>query len=86
MLLDDGSWTHELTWALYNAIIENEDVKQGLYPPCGANASTQKQGGVKKSDHHFIVAEEVFTGHPIYGKAFEEPFAKDHRVVWSWKI
>ncbi|KAF8958631.1 hypothetical protein BDZ97DRAFT_1761996 [Flammula alnicola] len=53
-------WTKDLTWKLINSILEDGEVKQGLFPAPGANLSLSKGGSKTKSDYHWTLANLVF--------------------------
>lgn len=81
------SWTDALTGKLYAAIIENEDIKRGLFPPPGSNASTKDGGGKAKTDFHAMLAQEVFGEEGCEHKnAFEAARTPKEKEVWISKI
>ncbi|KAK7471958.1 hypothetical protein VKT23_000065 [Stygiomarasmius scandens] len=57
---DDIDWTPSLSALLLTRIIEDEKIKNGLYPGPGANQSTAKGGGLTKIDHQFSLFVAVF--------------------------
>ncbi|KLO08241.1 hypothetical protein SCHPADRAFT_944633 [Schizopora paradoxa] len=80
-------WTTDLTWKLYTAIIENEDIKRGLFPPPGSNASTKDGGGKAKIEFQAMLAGEVFGGENCEHKAaFEAAKTKAEKEAWVTKI
>ncbi|KAG2364664.1 hypothetical protein BDR07DRAFT_1401078, partial [Suillus spraguei] len=56
------SWTDTLTWSLVSAVTSDDAIQKGLYPEPGANAST-KNGGAKKTEHHWALCKVLFDGH-----------------------
>ncbi|KAH8115354.1 hypothetical protein DFH11DRAFT_1877111 [Phellopilus nigrolimitatus] len=78
---------HDYTWTLIAAILENELIKKGLFPPPGANASTKNGGGKVKTDFHFMLAHEVFGAEGcVYADAFLRAKTKKEKDVWARKI
>ena len=78
-----------MTSALIAEIQENEEIKRGLFPPPGGNASTAKGGGKTKKDHHLALAKALFgtdkTGHyiPAFTAALND---KKEEKKWANKI
>ena len=71
------SWTsddHALSWALIAAITDNKNIKNGLFPPTGAHASTVKGGGNHKTEWQWRIAIILFKDHPVYGDVFKPAF------------
>ncbi|KAH7903678.1 hypothetical protein BJ138DRAFT_1120145 [Hygrophoropsis aurantiaca] len=80
-------WTDDLTWKLINAIAENKDISQGLFPPPGANVSTKKGGGLRKTEHHWELCKILFSEHSDYKSAFEVAASdKGLKKGWQTKI
>ena len=85
-------WTDELSEQLINAISEDPDIKQGLFPAPGGNVSSSKGGGQKKTAWHWKLAEILFSDHAIYSSAFEKAASdkgKDKtksQAIWGDKI
>ncbi|KDQ53630.1 hypothetical protein JAAARDRAFT_136937, partial [Jaapia argillacea MUCL 33604] len=74
-----------LDWALIGEIGNEIDIKKGLFPPPGANP---RQGGKKKSEHHWKLCLALFSDHADYKTAFNRAAkgtAKE-RQAWSNKI
>ncbi|KAI0702776.1 hypothetical protein C8Q76DRAFT_233178 [Earliella scabrosa] len=76
-------WSDSLTWSLISAIEESKSIKQGLYPPPGANKSTAKGGGKAKTEYHAELACILFDEHPKYGAAFALAHS-DKKVLAAW--
>ena len=65
------SWSDQtLSQSLITAITNDPDIKQGLFPPPGLNASSAKGGGKKKILWQWKVAIAIFKDHPVYRTAF----------------
>lgn len=82
------SWKDvDLNWSLINAINDDLNVQQGLFPGVDANTSTQKGGGKKKTEWQEVVARTVFEEHPTYKEAYAltSKTPKDMRG-WALKI
>ena len=87
-------WDQKLTWSLVTAILESADIRRGLFPGPGANASTSNGGGKKKTEFHFDLAAAIFKDHEEYGEDFarvEEAGTKSKvrsslRKAWAGKI
>ena len=75
----------ELSWKLVTAITDNTDIKNGLFPRPGANASTANGGGKRKTDHLYEVACEVFADHPTHSEAFAATITPAQKCVWTTK-
>ncbi|PPQ74563.1 hypothetical protein CVT24_004355 [Panaeolus cyanescens] len=68
------SWTdnnHALTFKLLDGMTQYPEMKHGIFPPKGQNASTAKGGGKPKSHWYFLLATHIFAEDPIHKKAFE---------------
>ncbi|KAG8927477.1 hypothetical protein FRC01_007378 [Tulasnella sp. 417] len=75
----------ELTDALLTSIEEDSDIRQGLFPGCGGNASTAKGGGKSKSKFHKALARMIFAGHGVHGDVYTR--ASPHeKKEWGKKI
>ncbi|OJA12556.1 hypothetical protein AZE42_12933 [Rhizopogon vesiculosus] len=48
-----------------NAITDDAKIKQGLFPPPGANVSIKNGGGKPKTEHQWA----LFTEHPVYSSS-----------------
>ncbi|KJA22275.1 hypothetical protein HYPSUDRAFT_109804, partial [Hypholoma sublateritium FD-334 SS-4] len=60
-----SSWNSDnLSEQLIAAITDDPDIKQGLFPSPGANVSTTKGGGKRKSFWQRKLAEILFAEHP----------------------
>jgi hypothetical protein len=72
--------------------MEDKKIKQALFLSPGPNASSSKGGGKPKTEHHYVIAQIMFTDHPKYGDAFqrtEEAKGKEGvklRRLWGNKI
>ena len=76
-----------LTWKLYTTIIENADLKKGLFPSPGGNASTKDGGGKSKAEFHAMLAAEVFGAEDSPFKAqFYRAKTKAEKEVWTRRI
>ena len=65
-----SSWNNGLSEKLIAAITDDPDIKQGLFPAPGANASTTKGGGKRKSHWQRKLAEILFAEHPEFSAAY----------------
>ena len=78
-----------MTWKLVNGIGDNEEIKQGLYPSSGGNASLSKGGSKTKADYHWALAEYIFESEPDYRQAIQDA-SKDNaageRWIWGLKV
>ena len=76
-----------LTDKLLGAIGDDKQIKQGLYPGPGANASTKRGGGLPKAEHHWQLVLLVFGDHADYqdsvARATGDPA---QRKIWCQKI
>jgi hypothetical protein len=70
------------------AITDNDSIKQGLFPACGANVSTAKGGGKKKIDHQYDLAKALFAlaDHEKYHEAFAAAQDSKQKNVWAMKV
>lgn len=80
------SWDDQLTWALITAITDNPIIKQGLFPSPGANVSTTKGGGLRKTDHHWALCREIFSHHQKYEEAFNAVSEAKEKAIWCGKV
>ena len=77
---------------LISTIMEDRQIKQALFPSPGPNSSSSKGGGKPKTEHHYVIAQIMFTDHQKYGDAFrkaEEAEGKEGvklRRLWGNKI
>ena len=77
-------WTKDLTWKLVNGILDDAEVKQGLFPTPGGNLSLLKGGSKNKSDYHWALANIIFEDDPVFGPKIS---AKDaDRKFWQLKV
>ncbi|KAJ3817216.1 hypothetical protein F5880DRAFT_1511972 [Lentinula raphanica] len=53
-------WTPELSLSMLTIILEDREIKMGLYPGAGQHASTKNSGGKPKTDHQFVIAEALW--------------------------
>ncbi|KAJ3767428.1 hypothetical protein FB446DRAFT_775574 [Lentinula raphanica] len=53
-------WTPELSLSMLTIILEDREIKMGLYPGAGQHASTKNGGGKPKTDHQFAIAEALW--------------------------
>ncbi|KAF8189655.1 hypothetical protein BJ912DRAFT_966029 [Pholiota molesta] len=87
-------WTDaDLNFTLLNAITNDRDIKEGLYPSPGGNMTTIKSGGNKKRVWQWKLAVEIFQAHPKYKAAFSRTLnctdaktASKLQTIWSSKI
>ncbi|KAI0753035.1 hypothetical protein C8Q80DRAFT_1267475 [Daedaleopsis nitida] len=87
----EGNWNKDdfaLTWSLLSAITDQLNIQNALYPPPGANTSTVKGGGKKKTEHHWLLCKAIFANHPEYKDVFAQVNVKkaSERSKWSTKI
>jgi hypothetical protein len=61
-------------------------IKQGLFPSPGANVSTAKGGGLRKTDHHWALCQELFSQHEKYEQAFNAVTEAKEKAVWCGKV
>lgn len=70
-----------------NAIHDDHDVRQGLFPDVGANVSAAKGGGVTKTEWHERIARTIFTDHKVYGPQFAATASTPNGAkAWGLKI
>lgn len=75
-----------MNWALISAITDDAEIKQGLFPPPGANVSTKNGGGKPKTEHQWALCVALFTEHPIYGPSFALVESAKDKERWVNKI
>lgn len=76
-----------MTGKLYTSIVENAEIKRGLFPPPGSNTLTKDGGGKAKAYFHAMLAREVFGGEGCeYKKAFDAAKTKAEKDGWATKI
>jgi hypothetical protein len=75
-----------LTWSLIDAIEEDTAIRDGLCPPVGAHASTQKGGSKPKTEFQYKVAEKIFANHTVYREAFKNATTSAEKSAWTTKI
>jgi hypothetical protein len=72
-----------------NAVEDNPEIRQGLYPGTGGNASTAKGGGKPKTEFHMQLATQLFANHEEYGVPFASALQssiKTERDSWGRRI
>ena len=92
-ILTHRSWSDQtLSQSLITAITDDPNIKQGLFPPPGPNASSAKGGGKKKILWQWKVAVAI-KDHPLYSTAFAtaynctDPKLKPKlQTLWAEKI
>jgi hypothetical protein len=52
--------------------MEDKQIKQALFPSPGPNTSSSKGGGKPKTEHHYVIAQIMFTDHLKYCDAFQK--------------
>ncbi|KAF9470695.1 hypothetical protein BDN70DRAFT_939499 [Pholiota conissans] len=67
-------WDNELSTALINAITNDSNIKQGLYPSPGGFMVSLNSGGKKKPVLQWKLAIVLFKDHPEYSEAFAHTF------------
>ena len=74
-------------WLLINGISDNEDIKNGLYPVSGGNASLSKGGSKLKAEYHWALALHIFENDIEY-KEMISTAAKvaKQRAVWGLQV
>jgi len=78
------SWTHDCMWLLVNEIDNNEDIKNGLYPVSGGNASLSKGGSKPKAKHHWALAFHIFGNDVEYKEMINAAIGvPKQRAVWG---
>jgi hypothetical protein len=75
-----------LNWALISAITDDAEIKQGLFPPPGANVSTKNGGGKPKTEHQWALCVALFTEHPVYSPSFALVESAKDKERWVNKI
>ncbi|TFY79487.1 hypothetical protein EWM64_g4526 [Hericium alpestre] len=80
------NWDPTLTWSLIAAIEDNPDIKQGLFPGVGGNASSARGGGKSKLDWQWEVCKIIFAEHATYKHAFAQATTPQLRRTWSEKV
>jgi len=74
---------------LLSEVEDNCEIRQGLYPGTGANASTANGGGKPKTEFHWQLATHLFANHEEYGTLFEDAqraSTKKAREPWTLKV
>jgi hypothetical protein len=73
-LLPSHSWNKDIPLSdlLISTIMEDKQIKQALFPSPGPNASSSKGGGKPKTEHHYAIAQIMFTDHLKYCDAFQK--------------
>ncbi|KDQ21341.1 hypothetical protein BOTBODRAFT_141596 [Botryobasidium botryosum FD-172 SS1] len=75
-----------LTYQMINLIEDNPDLKRGLFPPVGANSSTNKGGGKAKVEHHLAVCDALFADHPEYKDVYAQATAPREKAKWANRV
>lgn len=89
MVIYEIRWTHDLTFKLLNALEDDREIRQGLYPGTGANVSSANGGGKPKTDFFWQLAIQLFSDHEEYGTLIAGAKAsstKKARDPWVLKI
>ena len=68
---------------MLSAVEDNRDIRQGLYPGTGANASSANGGGKPKTDFYWQLAVQLFADHEEYGTVIEEVRGSLMKKVWD---
>ena len=74
---------------LLNEVEDNPEIRQGLYPGTGANASTANGGGKPKTDFYWQLAVHLFADHEEYGGLLataQQSTTKKDRESWVLKV
>ena len=82
-------WSDDLVFKLLNSVEDIPEIRQGLYPGTGANASTASGGGKTKTEFYWQLATHVFTDHEEYGMPFldvQKSSSKKTREPWVMKV
>jgi hypothetical protein len=85
----EARWSNDLVFKLLNAVEDNPEIRQGLYPGTGANASTAKGGGKPKTEFYWQLAVHLFADHEEYSAVFagaRESSSKKARDLWGLKV
>ena len=75
---------------LLSEVEDNREIRQGLYPGTGANASTANGGGKPKTDFYWKLALHLFTESESKeskhntAEVIEE--ASEFASVWRWSV
>lgn len=75
-----------MEWKLVNTITENDEIKRGLFPSSGGNASTSLGGGKGKVDHYYRICVILFGEHESYQDIFNSATTPASKAVWTTKI
>jgi hypothetical protein len=82
-------WSEDMVFKLLGGVEDNPEIRQGLYPGTGANASTANGGGKPKTDFYWQLATLLFADHEEYGTLFataQESSSKKARESWLLKV
>jgi len=66
LVICGSRWTHDLAFKLLNAVEDDPEIRQGLYPGTGANVSTANGGGKPKTDFFWQLAVHLFSDNEEY--------------------
>lgn len=78
-----------MVFRLLSGVEDDPEIRQGLYPGTGANASTTGGGGKAKTEFYWKLAVQLFADHP----SLSEPFSavrgtsvKKLQAPWVQKV
>ncbi|KAH9903892.1 uncharacterized protein BXZ73DRAFT_111354 [Epithele typhae] len=80
------TWTIPLSHRLITSVIENKEIKNGLYPEPGPNPSMKNGGGKRKTEFHAKLATIVFADDLEYGAAFNAEVKADPKNIVKWGL
>ncbi|KAJ7041476.1 hypothetical protein C8F04DRAFT_1252813 [Mycena alexandri] len=84
--VDDIEWTDELTWTLVSAI-EDDDIREGLFPGAGGPVKSTLLKTKKKTYWHYELAVICFGAeNGLYKVAFDAAVTPPQKALWNTKI
>ena len=82
-------WSDNLVFKLLGTVEDDPEIRQGLYPGTGANASTANGGGKPKTEFYWQLATHLFADHEEYGAPFSDALnttSKKAQDPWVLKV
>ncbi|KAJ7190389.1 hypothetical protein GGX14DRAFT_605987 [Mycena pura] len=76
-------WDFDLTWTLINAIEEDDEIQDGLFPGVGA---IKRTGGQPKTHFYALLAKICFAKHLKYTEAYAKAILPKQLEAWRDKI
>ncbi|KAJ7194116.1 hypothetical protein GGX14DRAFT_527599 [Mycena pura] len=83
LTLHADRWDFDLTWTLINAIEEDDEIQDGLFPGVGAIKHT---GGQPKTHFYALLAKICFAKHLKYTEAYAKAILPKQLEAWRDKI